>query len=89
MVGNIWGMDGPNLVVVRAAKAVSIGTSTVDNRSNARGGTSTGDIDRCCEAQRHNRQTHSCRRSTQSTTRGARSTRKAKWKLLVIKPTDL
>ena len=45
MVGDISGMDGSNLVVVRAAKAVSIGTS-IGNR----GGTSTGDSDRHREA---------------------------------------
>jgi hypothetical protein len=62
MVGDIWGMDGSNLIVVRAAKAVSIGTSTIDNSGSGRGGTNTGDSDRHREAQRHNRQTHSYRR---------------------------
>jgi hypothetical protein len=61
MVGDIWGMDGSNLV--RAANAVSIGTSTIDNSGSARGTTSsTGDDDRHREAQRYNRQTHSYRR---------------------------
>jgi hypothetical protein len=54
-------MDGSNLVV-RAAKAASIGTSTIDNSSNASDGTGTGDADGHREAQRYNRQTHSCRR---------------------------
>jgi hypothetical protein len=58
MVGDIWGMDDSNLLVVRITKAVSIGTSTIHN--SARGG--TGDSDRHREAQRHNRQTHSYRR---------------------------
>jgi hypothetical protein len=64
MVGDIWGMDDANLLVVRATKAVSIGTSIIDNSGSARCGTSTstGDSDRHREAQRHNRQTHSYRR---------------------------
>jgi hypothetical protein len=62
MVGDIWGMDDSNLLVVRTTKAVSIGTSTIDNSGSARGGTSTGDSDRHREAQRRNRQTHSYRR---------------------------
>jgi hypothetical protein len=61
MVADISGVDGSNLVVIRAAKALSIGTSTIDNSGSARGGTSTGDSDRHREAQRHNRQTHSYR----------------------------
>jgi hypothetical protein len=44
MVGDIWGMDGSNLVLVRAAKAVSIGPSIGDNRG------STSDSDRHREA---------------------------------------
>jgi len=60
MVGDIWGMDDSNLLVVSTTKAVSIGTSTIDNSGSARGGTNTGDRHR--EAQRRNRQTHSyCR----------------------------
>jgi len=33
MVGDVWGMDGSNLVVIRAAKAASIGTGTADSDS--------------------------------------------------------
>ena len=43
MVGDIWGMDGSNLLVVRTTKAVSIDTSTIDNSGSVRGGASTGD----------------------------------------------
>jgi hypothetical protein len=62
MVGDIWGMDGSNLVVIRAAKAVSIGTSTINNRGSTTDGSSTSDRGGHREAQRHNRQTHSYRR---------------------------
>jgi hypothetical protein len=68
MVGDIWGMDGSNLVVIRAAKAASIGTgtadsdSTINNRGSTTDGSSTSDRGGHHEAQRHNRQTHSYRR---------------------------
>jgi hypothetical protein len=65
MVGDIWGIDGSNLVVV-IAKAASIGTSTIDNSGSARGVAAptggAGDSDRHRGAQRHNCQTHSYRR---------------------------
>jgi hypothetical protein len=56
MVGDIWSADNANSVVGRAAEAASIGTGTIDN------GGSASDCGGHCEAQRHNRQTHSYRR---------------------------
>src|SRR6266446_846474 len=38
MMGDIWGMDDSNLLVVRTTKAVPIGTSSIDNSGSARGG---------------------------------------------------
>jgi hypothetical protein len=68
MVGDIWGLDGSNLVVIRAAEAASIGTGASDcdgainNRGSTTDGSSTSDRGGHREAQRHNRQTHSYRR---------------------------
>jgi len=69
MVGDIRGMDVSNPVVGRAAKAASTGTGTTDSdstihdRGSTRDGISASDSGRHREAQRHNRQAHSFRRS--------------------------
>jgi hypothetical protein len=65
MVGDIC-MDGSNPVAGRAAKAAGGRTGTTDSDStvNNRGGAGgdASDIGGHREAQRHNRQTHGCRR---------------------------